>query len=174
MKKILAILLCAVMVASLAACGGTASSSQPASESAAAATLTGTGKGFGGPVTVTVTMEGDKIVAVEAVGEKETNGIGTNALEQLPAKIVEANSPDVDVVSGATVTSEAIIYAVKNAMDPAAYPAPEEEAAETSHDSGNSPLRRSVSEIRSTGRPITLFTDPSIRSMSSGACSCAA
>ena len=128
MKKILTVLLCAAMVASLAACGGTAASSQPASESAAASTLTGTGKGFGGPVTVTVTMEGDKIVAVEAAGEKETNGIGTNALEQLPAKIVEANSADVEVVSGATVTSEAIIYAVKNAMDPAAYPAPEEEA----------------------------------------------
>src|SRR5690606_26999866 len=32
--------------------------------------------------------------------------------------------PDVDVVAGATITSKAIIYAVKNALDPAANPWP--------------------------------------------------
>jgi len=89
--------------------------------------LTGKGKGFGGEVVVTVTVKGDKIVAVEAVGEKETRGIGTRALEQIPSAIVAANSTDVDVVAGATVTSKAIIYAVNNALDPKKYPAPAEE-----------------------------------------------
>ena len=87
-------------------------------EPAAAAdgVLTGTAEGFGGDVTVTVVMDGDKIVSVEANGPDETPGIGSNAIEQLPAKIVEANSADVDVVSGATYTSKAIIEAVNNAI----------------------------------------------------------
>ena len=64
------------------------------------------------------------------MGEKETPGIGSKALEELPAKIVEANSTEVDVIAGATYTSDAIIYAVNNALDPAAYPAPVEEVKE--------------------------------------------
>ncbi|WP_312698788.1 FMN-binding protein [Sedimentibacter sp.] len=79
-------------------------------------TLTGTGEGFGGAVTVTLTMDGDKITDVKIVGDGETAGIGTNAIEQLPEKIIAANSADVDVVAGATVTSNAIIEAVKNAL----------------------------------------------------------
>ncbi|MGB4440078.1 MAG: FMN-binding protein, partial [Sedimentibacter sp.] len=69
-------------------------------------------------------------VKVEAVGEKETQGVGSMAIEQLPAKIVEANSTEVDVIAGATYTSKAIIYAVNNALDPATYPVPAEEAEE--------------------------------------------
>jgi len=79
-------------------------------------TLTGTAEGFGGAVTVTLTMDGDKITGVEIVGDGETPGIGTNAIEQLPEKIKAANSADVEIVAGATVTSEAIIEAVKNAL----------------------------------------------------------
>lgn len=122
MKKLVSITVCALMLLSIVAC---AKEQAPATE-----TLTGVGKGFGGEVTVTVTKEGDKIVKVEAVGENETKGIGSNAIEQLPAKIVEANSTDVDVIAGATYTSEAIIYAVNNALDPAKYPAPTEEVKE--------------------------------------------
>jgi len=88
-------------------------------------TLTGTGSGFGGLITVTVKKQGDKIISVEAEGADETEGIGTNALEQLPAKIVEANSTDIDVIASATISSQGLIYAVNNALDPEKYPAPE-------------------------------------------------
>lgn len=81
-----------------------------------AKTFEGTAKGFGGEVKVTVAMDGDDIVDVIAVGDSETNGIGSNAIEQLPAKIVEADSTEVEVVSGATITSNAIIEAVNNAL----------------------------------------------------------
>ena len=70
-------------------------------------------EGFGGSVTVKVTFDGDDITAVEVTGDKETQGIGTNAIEKLPAIIAEADSADVDAVSGATVTSEAIKSAVR-------------------------------------------------------------
>ena len=86
---------------------------------AAGGPLTGTANGFGGPITVSVTMDGDKITAVEIVSNSETPEIAGTALEQIPAAIVAANSPDVDVVSGATYTSNGIINAVKNALDSA-------------------------------------------------------
>ena len=93
-------------------------------------TLTGTAKGFGGTVTVTVTREGDKITDVKVDAPNETAGIGDKAAAELPAKIVEANSTDVDVIAGATITSEAILYAVNNAMDPGTYPSTAENGEE--------------------------------------------
>ena len=86
---------------------------------AAGGPLTGTANGFGGPITVSVTMDGDKITAVEIVSNSETPEIAGAALEQIPAAIVAANSADVDIVSGATYTSNGIINAVKNALDSA-------------------------------------------------------
>ena len=103
---------------------------------AAGGPLTGTANGFGGPITVSVTMDGDKITAVEIVSNSETPEIAGTALEQIPAAIVAANSPDVDIVSGATYTSNGIINAVKNALagggssepEPEATPRPTQEA----------------------------------------------
>ncbi len=56
---------------------------------------------MGGDVPVTVTVEGGKITAVEVGDNSETQGIGTNAIEQLPGAIVEAGTTDgVDGVAG--------------------------------------------------------------------------
>ncbi len=81
-------------------------------------TYEGTGKGIGGDVPVTVTVEGGKIASVEVGDNSETQGIGTNAIEQLPALIVEAGGTEgVEGVSGATVTSNAILDAVETALE---------------------------------------------------------
>ena len=80
-------------------------------------TLTGTAQGYGGEITVTVKVRGDDIVSVEAVGADETEGVGSKAIDELPDRIAEANSTDVDGVSGATKTSDAIKQAVNNALD---------------------------------------------------------
>ncbi|MBR5290258.1 MAG: FMN-binding protein [Erysipelotrichaceae bacterium] len=80
---------------------------------------TATAFGFGGDVTVTVVLNGSDIVDVKVVGDKETSGIGTNAIDKLPAAIVAADSADVDVVSGATITSTAILEAVQEILDQA-------------------------------------------------------
>ena len=77
---------------------------------------TATAYGFGGDVTVTVVLNGSDIVDVQVVGENETPGIGTNAIDKLPAAIVAADSANVDVVSGASITSTAILEAVKEAL----------------------------------------------------------
>ena len=77
---------------------------------------TATAQGFGGEVSVTVVLNGSDIVDVKVVGDNETPGIGTNAIDQLPAAIVAADSADVDVVSGASITSGAILDAVKDIL----------------------------------------------------------
>lgn len=79
--------------------------------------LTGTADGYMGPITVEVTMDGDTITGVTVTSNSETPNIAGTALEQIPAAIVEANSPDVDAVSGATYTSNGIMDAVRNALE---------------------------------------------------------
>lgn len=76
----------------------------------------GSAEGYGGNLDVKVTLTSDKIEKVEVTSHNETNGIGTKAIEALPSKIVEENSIDVEIVSGATISSKAIISAVKDAM----------------------------------------------------------
>ena len=103
--------------------------------------FTGTAKGFGGDVEVTIAIKDGKIVDVAIAGDSETAGIGTNAIDELPAAIIAAQSAKVDTISGATVTSNAIIEAAEAAIaqtalaaapasEPTAAPSPEATAAQ--------------------------------------------
>ena len=77
---------------------------------------TASAMGFGGDITVTVTVDEEKIVALTVEGEKETDGIGTRAISDLQVELLEAGNDDVDAVSGATFTSDAIKAAFLNAV----------------------------------------------------------
>lgn len=109
MKKI-ALLLALVMMISVI----------PFAANAEAAEYTGSARGFGGMVNVTLTIDGGKITDCVIVGEDETMGVGSRAVEELPAKIVEAGSADVEAVAGASITSAAIKAAAQDALDQAA------------------------------------------------------
>ena len=63
-------------------------------------------------------MEGGKITKVEVTEQSETPAIAGAALEAIPAAIVEKGDAQVDIVSGATYTSKAIIKAVEYALNP--------------------------------------------------------
>lgn len=76
----------------------------------------GTGDGMGGPVKVKVTVDDGKIKNVEVIEHKETEGIGDQAVAKIPGAIVEAQSIEVDNVTGASVTSKAIKDAVADAL----------------------------------------------------------
>lgn len=76
--------------------------------------------GMGGRrLRVMVTYEDGVIKAIEALIQNETPAIGGAAIETLTADMIEANSADVDAISGATLTSNAFIAAVKNAIESA-------------------------------------------------------
>lgn len=72
--------------------------------------------GFGGAVTVCVEVNETAILGVTAHGDHETDGIGSTAIEKLPAAILSAQSAQVDGISGATVTSDAIKSAANAAL----------------------------------------------------------
>jgi fumarate reductase flavoprotein subunit len=79
-------------------------------------TYTAAYPGINGNVPVTVTFSKDKIEKIEIGPQKETVGIGENAVKQLPSKIVNAQSIGVDGVTGATVTSGAIFKGVEDCV----------------------------------------------------------
>ena len=111
-KSVSALAMAAVIAVSLFGYGcGTKSTSAGVSGD-----FTGTAKGMGGDVTVTLTLEDGKITDCIAEGKDETPGIGTLALEQLPAQIAETGSIAVDGVSTATITSDAIKEAAAAAL----------------------------------------------------------
>ena len=72
-------------------------------------------QGFGGPVTVTLTLDDGEITGVTAEGLDETEGFGSVALEILPKEMVSVGSVEVDAVTGATCTSDAILAAAERA-----------------------------------------------------------
>ena len=152
MKRTLSLLLAFVMVLGLAACGGntaqeTTAAATVASEEAGIytpGTYTGTAAGKNGDVKVEVTFSANAIDSVKVVEHSETAGISDGAIENIPAAIVENQSLAVDTVSGATITSDAILKAVADAvaqaggdveaLKNAAAPAGEKEAKELSAD----------------------------------------
>lgn len=83
-------------------------------------TYVGSAQGFGGEVVATVTVGSAGVESVDLTGAGETPAIGGAALEQLGAAFVEANSSKVDAVAGATISSNAAMEAVQQALDQAA------------------------------------------------------
>ena len=97
---------------------GACASSKGAAPSAAVykpGSYTASAQGLDGLVEVTVTVNAQKITDVKIKADKEAQGIGGQAIAELPAKIVAANGK-VDAVSGATMTSDAIFEALDGAL----------------------------------------------------------
>lgn len=82
-------------------------------------TYQGEGKGMGGPITVSLTIT-DGVITVDEITESgETAGIGgKEAIEDgtFKAQIEEAQSAEIDGVSGATMTSGGVMKAVEAAL----------------------------------------------------------
>ena len=72
--------------------------------------------GFGGTLKLTVTVTQSEIESITIDQASETEGVGSIAVEQLPGKIVAAQSLAVDAIAGCTMSSNAIIEAVDNAL----------------------------------------------------------
>ncbi len=116
-KRIAALVLAAAMVFSLAACGGKSESTAASSSSSAGVSgeFTGTANGMG-EVTVTVTLTDGVITDCVVEGPDETEGIGSVVVANAPEEVVSANKGSIDVVSGATITSNAVNEALAAAL----------------------------------------------------------
>ncbi len=80
-------------------------------------TYVGEAQGFGGTVTAYVTVDDNSAITdITAVGTQETIGKGSVVIETLPGEMVKANGTEVDGITGATITSDALKKAVEAAL----------------------------------------------------------
>lgn len=75
----------------------------------------GSATGFSGPVTVAVTIMDKKIISIDILSSTDDE-VFFNRAKGVIDRIIASQSFDVDVVSGATYSSNGIIGAVKNAL----------------------------------------------------------
>lgn len=113
-KKLAALAVSAMLIAGC-------STGSPASDGGTfkAGTYEGSAEGYGGTLKVEVVLSAEAIDSVTVTENGETEGIGSKAVEALPQAIVDAQSVDIDGVSGATVSSNAIKEAVTKALEAA-------------------------------------------------------
>lgn len=78
-----------------------------------------TSRGHENLIQVATTFQDGAIKEVEVLTHDETVGIGNYAVSAIPGRIMEAQSVNVDTVSGATFTSRAITSAVTAAIEEA-------------------------------------------------------
>lgn len=161
-RKILLFGLTAMMSISLAACGSkedsTGGTSAAGTDTAAttakeddgnataggtytAGTYTATAKGNNGDVTVEVTFDSEAIKSIEIKEHGETPGISDAPIEKIPALIIANQSLNIDTITGATNTSNAILNAVADAVGQAGGDA---EALKKVEVSGNETAREAV------------------------------
>lgn len=116
MKKGLRSVLFSVLVGALLLCAGCGKSG----DIYTAGVYTASAEGYSGPVTVEVEFDGRSILSVHVLSHSETVNISDRAIDELPSRIVEAQTWDVDAVSSATFTSDAIREAVRDCLAQAA------------------------------------------------------
>lgn len=83
------------------------------------AQYTGVGEGYYADITVEVGITDGRIVTIEVTEHEDTRGLADDAIEETINRILEAQSTDVDTVSGATGTSRGVIEGVREALDAA-------------------------------------------------------
>ena len=115
----------------------------------------GEAEGYGGTLKVRVTMDGGRLAGVTVTEHHETEGVGTRAIDEMPAAMVAAGTWQVDGVSGATVTSNALKAAVQDAMGENSAVSPAGESAAPQDSPGLSgPAQNALSGVGmcATGR----------------------
>jgi uncharacterized protein with FMN-binding domain len=108
--------------------GGTTTTTEAASTPSASSSSSGSGSSSGtvvkgttvttekGPVQVQVTFQGEKITAVKML-QQPNHPQTTAAVPKLIAETLEAQSADIDTVSGATITTEGYKESLQAAID---------------------------------------------------------
>ena len=137
MKRLTGILLSSAMALSLTACSGSApgETTAPAAETTTAAqteaaateaeteaagipdgTYEGEGTGKGGTIKIELTIKDSEIADIKVLEHQETPGYA-DAMDKLRETMIATNQIDVDMVSGATLSSTGFLEAVNNAFE---------------------------------------------------------
>lgn len=79
-------------------------------------TYTGDGQGFGGNIQVQITIADDTLTDIQVVSAEKEDSAYFSQGKAVIDRILEAQSTDVDTVSGATFSSTGILMAVEDAL----------------------------------------------------------
>ena len=135
MKRLLSVLLALALACSIAGCAPAAEPEPETTEPAAGTpapsagtedeapalgytpgTYAGSAQGMWGEITVDVTVEEDAITAITVTSCQDTEYLANAAIEEMPEKILAAQSLAVDTTAGATMSSRGILSAVEAAL----------------------------------------------------------
>ena len=76
----------------------------------------GSAPGYRGIIRVRVGFENGAFTEITVVESREDRAVGSAAMEELADMVLFYNTTDIDVISGATVTSEGFLAAIENAV----------------------------------------------------------
>jgi urocanate reductase len=120
-KKYIAVLICILLLISITACQTSTTAPEVEAETGMfqPGTYSATVAGHNGDLTVEVTVDENSILSIEVPEHNESAGITDLAFERIPAAVLSQQNLAVDAVSGATVTSDALIAAITQALEAA-------------------------------------------------------
>lgn len=116
------VVLFSMLILGTACSSGDPSDSAESTDSADSATTftpgtyEGVGQGYNGEIKVEVEVDSEKILAVRVLEHQETEGVSDAAIEQIPKAVVKGQTLAVDIVTGATGTSNGLIEAITAAV----------------------------------------------------------
>ena len=82
-------------------------------------TYTGEADGFGGTIQVEVKIEKSKIAEINVISAEKEDGAYLSMAKDMIPKIIDAQSADIDTISGATFSSTGIKNASEQALEKA-------------------------------------------------------
>ena len=152
-QRLLSLFLAAVLVLG---CGTLPAGVRAADTAWRDGTYRGTGYGFHqGEIVLDVTVSGGEIEKVELVSQQGQSYWDDFDVPSIFKRIVQSNSPEVEVVSGATQSSNGVKQAVRNALEQAA--APEETSADVTALLGKNVNTENAQTVSYGGRQWTVI-----------------
>lgn len=112
--KLLSLLLCFMMIFTLAACSKPSSSKSKAIYKAG--TYTSKAKGNNGDVKVEVTFSDTAILSIKVLEHGESAGLSDAPIQRITKEVVDGQTLAVDTVAGATNTSKAILAVIEDCV----------------------------------------------------------
>lgn len=112
LKKLLCLTLMIILVTGLISCGNKKIIYNSGS-------YDGNAEGHIGPIKVQIVTDQYSIKEINIVDQQETPVIADIVYEKIPVRVIKANSPEVEVVAGATYTSNGLLEAIRDGLNKA-------------------------------------------------------